>query len=99
MISQQISSTNDLLFLLATDDSGSRARYRNLFDALEKIPNASEAQTDADDVLLRLAREEKQSFALKAAKINKLPSQMTKEEKQALRSITITTSKHNPNVT
>jgi len=89
LAANKIASTEDLVYLLAVDAAGNRDRFSDLFDRLEWVPNAEQAQSEADEVLLRLAREKKQVLALKAAKINKLPSQMTAEEKQALRSISI----------
>jgi len=88
----ELSNTNAVLFRLATDDAGHRLRFSSLFERLDWIPESTEIQLVADDILTRLVKEQKRANALKATKINKLPSQMTDEEKQALRSISVTKS-------
>jgi DNA primase len=93
LASSKIQKTEDLLYFLATDRSGSRARFQNLFDRLEWLPRAEQAKAVAEDVLQRVKKEKKQTEALKVTKIFKSPSQMTEEEKQALRSISVTKSK------
>ena len=93
LTSSKIQKTQDLLYFLATDKSGSRARFEDLFDRLEWLPSAEQATAVAEDVLQRVKKEKIQAEALKATKIFKSPSQMTEEEKQALRSISVTKSK------
>jgi DNA primase len=93
LTSARIQNTEDLLYFLATDRSGSRARFQGLFDRLEWLPQAQQACAVAEDVLERVRKEKKQAEALKATKIFKSPSQMTEEEKQALRSISVTKPK------
>ena len=90
-----ILSTEDLLFHLAIDMTGQREYFSDLFDRLDWVPNAEEMESEAQDLLKRILRDKKQANALKAAKINKRPSQMTEEEKQAVRSISII----NPKIT
>lgn len=87
---QKVATTQALLLFLATDESGYRTRFLNIFDRLDWVPDAQEIQEVAEDLLLRLKNKQTQSEALKAAKFNKLPSQMTESEKQALRSISVT---------
>ncbi len=89
----RIQKTEDLLYRLATDKAGHRARFYNLFDRLEWLPTAEQAIAVAEDVLQRVKKEKIQADALKATKIFKSPSQMTEEEKKALRSISVIKSK------
>lgn len=89
----ELKTTQGLLLLLATDENGYRARFSNLFDRLEWVPDAQEIKEVAEDLLHRLKDKQQQSDALKATKINKLPSQMTESEKQALRAISLMKSK------
>jgi DNA primase len=86
----QLQTTEALLLYLATDDAGHRVRFRDLFKRLEWVPNADELREVSDDLLARIVKDNRRSDALKAAKTNKLPSQMTAEEKRALRSISVT---------
>jgi len=86
----EIKNSDGLLYFLATDTSGKREYFGDLFEQLDWVPNAEQISLVADDLLMRLEKEKKQMDALKAAKINKLPSQMTEAEKLALRSISLT---------
>lgn len=88
-----IHKTQDLLYFLAIDKAGYRERFYTLFDRLEWVPGAEESRQVAEDLLRRLEQGKNQAQALKATKIFKSPSQMTEEEKQALRSISVTKSK------
>lgn len=93
LTSESIKNTEDLVCFLALDQSGYRAQFSQLFDRLEWLPSAEEARQVADDLLNRVKREKNQAQALKVTKIFKSPSQMSEEEKQALRSISVTKSK------
>ena len=93
LTSSKIQKTEDLLYFLATDRAGYRARFHALFDRLEWVPSAEQAMAVADDVLKRVKKEKIQAEALKVTKIFKSPSQMTEEEKKALRAISVTKSK------
>mgnify|MGYP003640152405 FL=1 len=93
LVSHAIKNTEDLLYFLALDQAGYRTRFSHLFDRLEWAPSSEEAQQVADDLLLRVKREKNQAQALKVTKIFKSPSQMSEDEKQALRSISVTRSK------
>jgi DNA primase len=93
LTSESIRNTQDLVGFLALDQSGYCARFSHIFDRLEWVPNAEEAKQAANDLLLRVKREKNQAQALKVTKIFKSPSQMSEEEKQALRSISVTKSK------
>ena len=86
----ELKTSDDLVYFLALDQSMYRNEFSTLFDHLVWVPSAGEIKEVATDVLNRLEKEKKQMVGLKAAKINKLPSQMTAEEKQALRSISVT---------
>lgn len=91
--SSSIRNLEDLLYFLACDQAGYQTRFSHLFDRLEWVPNAQEARQVADDLLRRISKEKNQAQALKATKLFKSPSQMTEEEKQALRAISVTKSK------
>lgn len=93
LTTEKIKSTEDLLYFLAVDQLGYRNRFSNLFDRLEWVPSVDEAKEVASDLLLRVKREKNQAQALMATKMFKSPSQMSEEEKQALRSISVTKSK------
>ena len=88
-----IRNTEDLLYFLATDQTGFQARFTKLFDRLDWLPSAEEARQVADDLLQRVIKEKNQAQALKATKMFKSPSQMTDAEKQALRAISVIKSK------
>ena len=88
-----INKTQGLVYFLAVDQAGHRDSFHTLFERLEWVASAEDARQVAEDLLLRLRREKTQANALKATKIFKSPSQMTEEEKQALRSISVTKSK------
>jgi len=90
MRANELKTSDDLVYFLALDQSAQRDEFSSLFDRLVWVPNADEIKEVASDVLNRLEKEKKQMDGLKATKINKLPSQMTEEEKQALRSISVT---------
>ncbi len=89
---QKMATTQALLLFLATDESGFRARFLGLFDRLDWVPDAAEIQDVAKDLLTRLKSKQTQNEALKATRFNKLPSEMTESEKQALRAISLTKS-------
>lgn len=93
LVSQSLKNTEDMLYFLAVDQSGYRAQFSGLFDRLEWLPGADEAKAVAEDLLERVRREKKQADALKVTKIFKSPSQMSEQEKQALRAISMTKSK------
>ena len=80
-------STEDLLYALATDDRGNRERFWEMFDRLDWVPNAEEAEAELHAILERQREGVKRASALQHARSNKLPSQMTEEEKLALKSI------------
>lgn len=84
---KKIQSQEDLLYCLATDQEGFRDQFFTLFDRLEFVPERQESLLEAEDILSRYAQNKKQSKAINLTKINKLPSQMTAEEKQALKAI------------
>lgn len=88
MVEKSIQSTQDLAYSLATDQEGYRERYRAIFDRLDWVPDKAQAINEANDLLARLALERKQSSLLNITKFNKLPSQMTSDEKQALKALT-----------
>ncbi|KZY35278.1 MULTISPECIES: DNA primase [unclassified Oleiphilus] len=90
---QKIATTQSLLLFLATDEVGYRAQFSSLFDRLEWVPDAKEIQDVATDLLQRLKNKQTQNDALKATKFNKLPSEMSESEKQALRAISLRKSK------
>ncbi len=90
---QRLVTSQAMLLFLATDESGFRARFSGLFDRLEWVPDAQEIQGVANDLLQRLKNKQAQNEALKATKFNKLPSQMSESEKQALRAISLTKAK------
>jgi len=82
-----ISNTQDLYYALATDSSGYRETFQGLFARLELLPSAEIAIEEAEHALARIEQEKKRVLALRATKINKSPSQLTDDEKRALRSI------------
>jgi len=88
----QIKDTESLLYFLASDDSGTRQHFSNLFDRIEWLPNAEQIDLVVQDLIPHITHHKKRSNALKATKFNKLPSQMTDEEKSALRAISVTKS-------
>lgn len=77
----------DLVYSLATDMNGKREQFWHLFDRLEWVPSPDEAVQELDDILQRINVEKKRHHALRAAKLNKLPSQLTEDERQALQSM------------
>jgi len=84
-----LSSTDELLYFLATDSTGQREHFSGLFDRLDWVPGAEEMHVEAEEVLQKILKDKKQANALKSTKVNRRPSEMTAEEKQALRSISI----------
>ncbi|MDX1452947.1 MAG: DNA primase [Oleiphilaceae bacterium] len=84
---RNLASPQDMLVALATDNEGYRARFSNLFDRLEWLPDENQAIEAAQDLLRRIEHEKTRRNALKAAKVNKLPSQLSEAEKQALKSL------------
>lgn len=87
VMSVAASTTDELLYCLATDRQGARERYWRLFDSLDWVPSAEEIDAELNEIRQRQKGEKKRSDALRFAKGNKLPSQMSDEEKSALRSI------------
>lgn len=80
-------STEALMFALATDSQGMRSQFWDMFDRLDWVPNADEAEQELQAMLERQRSESKRDTALQHARSNKLPSQMSDAEKQALKSI------------
>jgi len=85
----ELQTTEALLYFLVTDSSGKREYFRDLFDRLDWVPNAEEMKKEAEEVLQKILEDKKQANALKSTKVYRRPSEMTAEEKQALRSISI----------
>lgn len=79
--------TEALLFALATDQHGMRARFWELFDRLDWVPNAEQAEQELQAILVRQRSDSKRATALQHVRSNKLPSQMSEAEKRALKSI------------
>lgn len=88
ILAKSIKNTKELLFTLATDQEGYREQFRAIFDRLELVPDQEKALEEARDLLARQALDKKQTTALNITKFNKLPSQMTEQEKQALKALT-----------
>jgi DNA primase len=88
-----IVTTEGLLYWLATDMTGQREHFSDLFDRLDWVPNADEVQVEVEEVLQKIIKDKKQAKGLKSTKVYKRPSEMSAEEKQALRSISIINSK------
>lgn len=84
---RSITTQDDLLYVLATDREGYREQYSTLFDRIEFVPERHEAVLEAQDILSRFEQSKKQSNAINLTKINKLPSQMSQEDKAALKAI------------
>ena len=89
LVKAALTTTEDLLYALATDMSGQRENFSDLFDRLDWVPSAEEIQLEVEEVLQKIIKDKKQANALKSTKVNKRPSEMSAEEKQALRSISI----------
>ena len=87
LVARECRSQTEMLLALATDREGARAQFSGLFDRLEWLPDAAQAVSAAEDLLQRIQLEKNRHAALKAAKVNKLPSQLSESEKQALKSI------------
>ena len=86
-LSVSASTTDELLYSLATDRKGARERYWRLFESLDWTPSPNEIDAELNEIRKRQKGEKKRSDALRFAKGNKLPSQMSDAEKNALRSI------------
>lgn len=88
ILDKGIQDQQDLLLSLAQDREGHREEFERIFSGVEHLPNEAEAAAEAESTLARFADEKKRQVALRAARLNKLPSQMTPEERQELSSIT-----------
>ena len=93
LVEAALVTTEDLLYCLATDSSGRREYFNDLFNRLDWVPNAEEVRVEVEEVLQKIIKDKKQANALKSTKVNRRPSEMSAEEKQALRSISIINSK------
>jgi len=89
LVEAALVTTEDLLYCLATDSSGRREYFNDLFNRLDWVPNAEEVRVEVEEVLQKIIKDKKQANALKSTKVNRRPSEMSAEEKQALRSISI----------
>ncbi len=87
LAAHQLQTQQAMLLALATDREGRREQFAGLFDRLEWLPDAQQAVSAAEDLLQRIQQEKNRHAALKAAKVNKLPSQLSESEKRALKSI------------
>ncbi len=94
---KEIKTRDDLYYALATDKEGYRDQFRDLFARMEWLPPEQAIMEEADDVMSRLETEKKRVLALRATKINKSPSELTEDEKRALRSISTPTDKAGQN--
>jgi len=77
----------DLAYVLATDDKGYREQFADIFDRVELVPSPDDAALELNDMLARIKPAKKRIEGIRAAKLNKLPSQLTDEEKRAMRSM------------
>jgi DNA primase len=93
LVEKSLATTKDILYCLATDLMGRREHFSKLFDRLDWVPNAEEVQIEIEEVLQKIIKDKKQANALKSTKVNRRPSEMSAEEKQELRSISIINSK------
>jgi len=89
LVEAALTTTEDLLYCLATDSSGQREQFNDLFNRLDWVPNAEEVQVEVEEVLEKIIKDKKQANGLKSTKVYRRPSEMSAEEKQALRSISI----------
>jgi DNA primase len=89
LVEAKLATTQDILYCLSTDSSGQREYFSDLFDRLDWVPNAEEVQIEVEEVLEKIIKDKKQANGLKSTKVYRRPSEMSAEEKQALRSISI----------
>lgn len=88
ILSNSISSQEDLLYTLATDKQGYRERFFHLFSNLENVPEPDIAIEELDFVIKRASDQKKRDDMLRAAKLNKSPDQLTDEERSKAQAIT-----------
>lgn len=82
-----LKTTEDVLFALATDTTRTKSKFWSLFDRLDLLPNQEESEAELKAMLERKRDENTRAKALQHVRHNRLPSQMSEEEKRALRSI------------
>lgn len=92
ILSNSISSQEDLLYALATDQQGYRERFFYLFSNLENVPEPDIAIEELDFVIKRAGDQKKRDDMLRAAKLNTSPDQLTDEERSKAQAITTRTS-------
>lgn len=92
VVSNDLSSQEDLLYALATDRQGYRERFFHLFSNLEDVPEAEIAVEELDFIIKRLSDQKKRDDMLRAAKLSKSPDQLTDEERSKAQAITTRTS-------
>ena len=92
VVSNGLSSQEDLLYALATDRQGYRERFFHLFSNLEDVPEADIAVEELDFIIKRLSDQKKRDELLRAAKLSKSPDQLTDEERSKAQAITTRTS-------
>ena len=83
-----INTTSQLLYVLATDTSGYRDHFFTIFDGLERLPEQASAIEELEFMIRRASEQKKRDDALRAAKLNKLPSQLTDEERKRAQAVT-----------
>ena len=92
VVSNSLSSQEDLLYALATDRQGYRERFFHLFSNLEDVPAPEIAIEELDFIIKRLGDQKKRDDMLRPTKLNKSPDQLTDEERSKAQAITTRTS-------
>lgn len=83
---------NELMYRMATDTTGLRSEFRNLFDRLEWLPGPDEIALELEDVLQRKQAVQKVSQAVEAVRLVRSPSDLSDKERAALQAITLNKS-------
>jgi DNA primase len=82
-----IDSTGKLLLALASGESEYRERFSGLFEQMDWLPDEAQLMPEFEDVKRRILTEKKRGTGFTTTKMNKLPSQLSDEEKAAVRAL------------
>lgn len=77
-----------LLYSLATDKHGARAEFRGLFNRLDLVPTPEVLAQELQDVQDKIEKTKKQQQLNSTLQMHVSPSQLSEEQRQALKAIT-----------
>jgi len=92
LIERDIKDQASLLYALASDRQGYREQFYELFSQLESIPEPEIAKEELNFIIERAYSQKKRDDALRAAKLNRSPDQLTEEERTKAQAVTTRTS-------